>query len=385
MDGHLWEEPRQQNHGAQITYLGLLALARRLYGASKICTNLFVPDSRSVFNPARLDKLACIHARYGVIMLFGVSFLSPWHTTPNQAFTFNFFLVVFFRVPGAILCTRLIWALLFNSLYLAMMTTRVLTESEDFPPTLKPDVVIITECLICTLVLVCTMALHGLLSRRAEMNLHRKNANTQLSAAQSLLRLTCDAVVELDGDLCLTKHCPELAAMLLKGRCNLEGKKLTEFMPPMEVLRAEENLRRFSDDDPEPAQAFHTRLVDSISSRLCIELFQVQYKEMDGRHCHLVGIRDFTDSPGLLAANSEMSLADPFEEPLRWQSSVPFVEVDVESTSTASASSGGEEPRGAKKVFLEIDMTDMRVQAASAPVDAVVGLTAQFTQNAHVA
>ncbi|CAE7947376.1 unnamed protein product, partial [Symbiodinium sp. KB8] len=83
----------------------------------------------------------------------------------------------------------------------------------------------------------------------------------------------------------------------------------------MEAHRAEENLRRFSENDPEPAQAFHTRLVDSCSSKLCVEMFQVQYTKTDGQYCHLVGIRDFTDSPGLLVpASSEQSLGNDLFE-----------------------------------------------------------------------
>mmetsp|Transcript_64530 Transcript_64530/g.151189 ORF Transcript_64530/g.151189 Transcript_64530/m.151189 type:complete len:578 (+) Transcript_64530:22-1755(+) len=312
---------------------------------------------------------------YVLLMLIGAALLSPWHTKPDEAYTFSFFLMVFFRIPCAILCTRISCAIALNFFFFVVMASRAFYEADEFNPLLKADVIVSTECLLFTLTLVCTCALKNALSRRAEMTIQRKNVNTQLSAAQSLLRLTCDAVVEVDNDLRLTKHSPELAAMLLKGGpCNLDGTKLTDLMPPMEAQRAEENLRRFSENDPEPAQAFHTRLVDSCSSKLCIEMFQVQYTKTDGQYCHLVGIRDFTDSPGLLVpASSEQSIGnDLFEDTLRRSTESSL---DMDNDSISSTASGTEEATKAKKAFLDIDMTDMRVHAASAPVDSVVGMT----------
>jgi len=353
----LYKIDRWMNSVTTWTNVGLLAL----FTFGLLCPCLVRPSTLNFW--------------YAVLMICGAAFLSPWHTKPDEAYTFSFFLMVFFRIPCAILCTRLSCAILLNLLFFVVMASRAFYEADEFNPLLKADVIISTECLLFTLTLVCTIALKNSLSRRAEMTIQRKNVNSQLSAAQSLLRLTCDAVVEVDTDLRLTKHSPELAAMLLKGGpCNLDGTKLTDLMPPMEAHRAEENLRRFSENDPEPAQAFHTRLVDSCSSKLCVEMFQVQYTKTDGQYCHLVGIRDFTDSPGLLVpASSEQSLGnDLFEDTLRRSTESSL---DMDTDSNFSTASGSEEATKAKKVFLDIDMTDMRVHAASAPVDSVVGMT----------
>ena len=54
-----------------------------------------------------------------------------------------------------------------------------------------------------------------ILQEKAELELERGNVASQLSAASSLLRLTCDAVIELDNDLRLTEDSPELAYMLM--------------------------------------------------------------------------------------------------------------------------------------------------------------------------
>lgn len=67
----------------------------------------------------------------------------------------------------------------------------------------------------------------------------------ELSAAGSLLRVTCDAVIELDPKLCLTNHSPELSAMLLRDRpgSTLRGKSFLELMPPEEAIDVENSLK----------------------------------------------------------------------------------------------------------------------------------------------
>lgn len=55
----------------------------------------------------------------------------------------------------------------------------------------------------------------SILHEKSELELERGNVASQLSAASSLLRLTCDAVIELDNDLRLTEDSPELAYMLM--------------------------------------------------------------------------------------------------------------------------------------------------------------------------
>ena len=57
--------------------------------------------------------------------------------------------------------------------------------------------------------------MNTILHFKAELDMERGNIATQLTAASSLLRLTCDAVIELDNKLCMTEHSPELASMLL--------------------------------------------------------------------------------------------------------------------------------------------------------------------------
>ena len=146
---------------------------------------------------------------------------------------------------------------------------------------------------------------------RSNPEVHTGNLSSELTAASSLLRLTCDAVVELDSELRLTAHSPELSAMLLHDRAgaSLDGKCITEFMQPIDAVRAIELLGTSSNESglakaEITAHAFHTRLVDSCSSRLCAEVFQVKYTKCDGRCYHLLGFRDFTDIKSLAGINA---------------------------------------------------------------------------------
>ena len=55
----------------------------------------------------------------------------------------------------------------------------------------------------------------------------------------------------------------------------------------------------FSSDDGAPtrqsksitARAFHTRLVDSYNTKICMEVFQVKYSKLDGSNLSKLGFR----------------------------------------------------------------------------------------------
>ena len=99
--------------------------------------------------------------------------------------------------------------------------------------------------------------------------------------------------------------------MLLHDRpgTTLKAKCFTDFMQPVdagraiEILGASSNRSAFSTQEI-TAHAFHTRLVDSCSSKLCAEVFQVKYSKLDGKSYHLLGIRDFTDIKSLAGPNA---------------------------------------------------------------------------------
>ena len=79
-----------------------------------------------------------------------------------------------------------------------------------------------------------------------------------------------------------------------------------------EAARAQEILMSRIRSD-RAAHAFHTHLVDSYSSKFRTEVFQVKYAMMDGRECHLVGLRDFTDLKSLAGENATDAIQDESE------------------------------------------------------------------------
>ena len=116
-----------------------------------------------------------------------------------------------------------------------------------------------------------------------------------------LLLLRCDVASCPSQDLCLTEHCPELAAILLRDRpgSSLAGVPFTDFVATKEeAVRAEQALNKRNFEDLS-ASAFSTRLVDTNSSKFCTELLQVKYCKMGDAVHHLIGLREITDQESL--------------------------------------------------------------------------------------
>mmetsp|Transcript_67426 Transcript_67426/g.158123 ORF Transcript_67426/g.158123 Transcript_67426/m.158123 type:complete len:550 (-) Transcript_67426:49-1698(-) len=290
---------------------------------------------------------------YGVYMVFAVLYVTPIFTPTEQVYTFSFIVLLFFRLPCSLLCTRTSLAILFNLPFVGVMSYRSVTEEQAGFSNL--NTVLWTELTATAVAASFVSALHGALSQRVQIVIQGKNAETALGATQALLRLMCDAVVELDEDLCLTSSSPELSAMLQNRELSgFRGMKLTELMPEVEARRTAELLGSFSGSSPGHAGAFNTRMVDTNSRKICVELLQVKYTQMDGQGCHLIGIRDFADQLGSDVGEAECDYR--------------YAEDDLPSTT-----SGDGFPER-KNVFLDIDMTKMCVNGASAPVDHVVGM-----------
>eukprot|EP00435_Cladocopium_sp_Y103_P030767 s2067_g7.t1 len=242
-----------------------------------------------------------------------------------------------------------------------------------------------------------------LILHTVETTMRASDSNRHLSAASALLELTCDAVCEIDSDLKLQSHSQKLATMLLRrSGTSLEGRKLTDFIAPGEAERAQEILMSRIRSD-RAAHAFHTHLVDSYSSKFRTEVFQVKYAMMDGRECHLVGLRDFTDLKSLAGENATDAIQDESEmaeaasavasaqSPGRFDAfdvfSEPSYELPPDSDASESVLSNATLQRtdrengivekrlkySHKDAFLEIDMEAEMVEAASAPFCSLAG------------
>eukprot|EP00438_Fugacium_kawagutii_P007960 Skav221205 [mRNA] locus=scaffold2467:67351:68835:- [translate_table: standard] len=246
-------------------------------------------------------------------------YMAFWLYLTGTSFTFdNFFSLqlAFFtlvQVPAVAIARRYATVLLCQAVIFGVIILRLSTHEMDFA-TAAPDTMMNPRSLVFwnifnpgAAVLVHSIA--NRLSRHSVESVMREcDSNQHLSAASSLLDLTCDAVCEIDRDLKLQSHSSKLATMLLRrSGASLEGRLLTDFIAPGDAERAKELLLMAQ---PQSAHAFHTHLVDTYSSKFRTEVFQVKYTTMDGRECHLLGLRDFTDLKSLAGANATDAIPD---------------------------------------------------------------------------
>ncbi|CAJ1409596.1 unnamed protein product [Effrenium voratum] len=145
------------------------------------------------------------------------------------------------------------------------------------------------ELIGCALAVAASPCAKSLLRTRVEQGVRCGKMETDLRAASALLSLTCDAVLELDSEMRLASHSPELAACLLRNGqgTSLKGTRFTDFMPPSDAEQAAMMMQRASCSEPFRVHVFHTRMVDSCSSKFRTEVFQVSYTKWDGHLSHL--------------------------------------------------------------------------------------------------
>jgi len=247
--------------------------------------------------------------------------------------------------------------------------------------------------------------MNRILHARGELEIEHGNVATQLSAASSLLKLTCDAVIELDAELRLQEDSRELAGMLMKNKpgTTMKGCNFLDLMVSEDAVRAMSFLgvapqdkqmvqsqSSFSSDDGAfptrqsksiTARAFHTRLVDSYNTKICMEVFQVKYSKLDGSTCNLLGLRDFTDVKSLAGPNADDAMdtsADGNDAVDSFGSlSLPlYMSPRSQSDVDESASPRGEEdevPARKKEAYLDVDMEGLLVHAASSHLIQLAG------------
>jgi len=133
---------------------------------------------------------------------------------------------------------------------------------------------------------------------QARQEIETKSARSETSAVTALLSTMGDAVVELDRDLRIKRHCPQLATMLFQG----QGRRL-EGMPFEQLLASEDDTRLFraymAQDvafDKSLANVFHVNVRDTLNNHVRIEIFHVCKAETsDDQDDHLLGIREDTE------------------------------------------------------------------------------------------
>ena len=347
------------------------------------------------FVPVRYRSYT-VHAFYITMNCLALIMLLPSHCPRDQLLRTSMTAVIIFRVPSILLTPRTLLVLAVGSGYVLMSFIRFTLEPVPRPGGCAVDeqfkVRMELYALLATTFLSFMVKL--MVKRKVELSVDGSNLAKQLSAASSLLKLTCDAVIELDDNLRLTEHSPELSALLLhRPGFSTKEKRLTDFMKPDDATRATQILcdGPSSYETQISAHAFHTRLVDSCSSKLCAEVFQVKYTKHDGKEYSLLGLRDFTDIKPLSGGNaldafdSTVSTELPLS-PLMTATDTTLAnasscddrddrDLKADDASSVSAASSSEESLKVRPrtVYMDVDTEGMLIHAASSPVMALSG------------
>lgn len=314
---------------------------------------LFVPGSLDVF--------------YMAVMLITAAALTPPLCPPDQLQLLAVLFVVLIRLPAVCLGTRISLLVVLNCICSGVVVARVLFEDFETETgcSQRSKYVIMWTELVCFVVIVGTGGgLEVCLRQNVVQSLKYGRVTEELSAATALLRLTCDAVVELDEDLRLTEHSKELAATLLRDRpgSTLAGVRFADFVATheeaarvIEFLTAENIFT--GKQEGFSAHACHTRLVDSCQSKFRTEIFQVKYRKQDGQLSHILGLRDFTDQDALTGQKADIDHEDNFGKRRNRRRS-----------QSQPATSGG-------VIYLELDVERQVVHAASIVAASLVGMS----------
>ncbi|CAE8592945.1 unnamed protein product, partial [Polarella glacialis] len=159
------------------------------------------------------------------------------------------------------------------------------------------DIAVLEVMLLGALVCTASTLRH---SQRAEIlaELSASSSHDECQASKSLLGLVCDVVVELDKDLVIVEHTPGFAAMLmLSSSKSTIGLRLQSFFgDPGEEQRFERHMLAAGTDSQHLAGTFKVDMHDSMGSTANFEMFHVQFNDIHGSACYIVGLREFTDS-----------------------------------------------------------------------------------------
>lgn len=357
-------------------------------GQSWVALGMFAGTAMMKFVPGVIASVG-LNTFYLYSCLLCILYVSRY-SVPTQSFAmFSLTATVFVRMPLVLFATRFSVVVLANALSIAHAFLRVLTD--DFVD--GGMFAVRQEFLLFLHIVGFSLMMDRILQQKAELELERGKVATQLSAASSLLRLTCDAVIVLDNNLCLTEDSPELAHMLMRTgpRADLKGANFLDFMAQDEAVRTHGFLE--SEERPSgssltltptrhiTARAFHTRLIDSYNTKICMEVFQVRYSNMDGQKYNLLGLRDFTDVKSLAGENAADAIAelDLSASPSQYMSEA-FSDPGSPGRSQFDSESELNLPpvnrvgsKRDKDIYLDIDVEGLLVHAASSPLMDLTG------------
>ncbi|CAJ1425388.1 unnamed protein product [Effrenium voratum] len=153
------------------------------------------------------------------------------------------------------------------------------------------------------IILAGALAVRFQIFANVRVGLDLKTRKIELEAVSALLLGFCDAVVEVDvKTMQLTEDSHQLSTMLLHGHGmtagGLAGRDFLHFFVEEDRSRIVDSLSMGSAN----TLALNARLLDCLGNTVRVELLHVQFSNLDGQACRLVGMREFQDTGATFTA-----------------------------------------------------------------------------------
>jgi len=157
------------------------------------------------------------------------------------------------------------------------------------------------------------------MKREMRNTLLLQHTKIDLSAAESLIDGMCDAVLELDGGLRLTKGESRFAALLLYDQTHqFVQQKLDTFMfSESDALYFTQNMSVPTAGASFTTDSFLAKLRDRDGNLVVVEAIHVSTKSISGDICHHVGLREQVDKLGDPSLSSVPDDSDDHGHPIQ--------------------------------------------------------------------
>jgi len=230
-----------------------------------------------------------LHVIFYVLMM-----LHWWAFTDSLSLIWKNVTLTVVRVVSGIVFGNAWLVAWLNVLYSVCATVRVVTSDTLLQHASK---ILGFEFFVC--LAICGVSVMHELALHMESLSHAQAtaSSRQERMAQQLLSLLCDAVVQLDGTLRVSRPSPALEALLLQQTA--QGYCGTHFDQLLSV-RDRDRFREFISGSDGRAQGIHLHLLDSTGAEVAVQLLHTPSEDLFGQMYHLVGIREDSDSDRLL-------------------------------------------------------------------------------------
>lgn len=145
--------------------------------------------------------------------------------------------------------------------------------------------------------LVMCFASRAVLQKWAEAEVKALKATKGEEVVQSLLSIMCDAVVALRVDLCIRDGCPRLASLLMRpdlSRTPRNSTKFERYLVDNDAQRFREFIEH-TDAEDNAARCIHVHMLDSIGTRVRVQIFHARMTDLENNVNHLLGIVEDKD------------------------------------------------------------------------------------------